>query len=234
MSAASGHDGWALVELGGISGLVCALDEGGPLGGQLWAWSEPDGLTLPPGRSWMGFVQRGQATLECASGRFLLQQGMYFSVPGPCALRGGQGVAIACPDGFEAMPQVGGPIERVGRLRYIDGCSDSLLVHPPRQGDPCLNLLHIPTATTQRAHTHPSLRMGVIARGRGRCQTLSGVYTLREGMAFAIPSGLVHSFHTHEDEALWVIAYHPDTDTGPRDEDHPMLNRTFEVPGGEP
>ena len=29
------------------------------------------------------------------------------------------------------------------------------------------------------------------------------------------------------DEALRVIAYHPDTDTGPTHTDHPMINRTY-------
>ncbi|CAK9039017.1 unnamed protein product [Durusdinium trenchii] len=45
-------------------------------------------------------------------------------------------------------------------------------------------------------------------------------------MVWAIPSGTIHSFHTDSDE-LNVIAYHPDTDWGPMDENHPMLNRTW-------
>ena len=33
--------------------------------------------------------------------------------------------------GFKGQNLVGGPIEERGRLAYIDGCSDSLLVYPP-------------------------------------------------------------------------------------------------------
>jgi len=67
--------------------------------------------------------------------------------------------------------QFGGPLEATGRLRYVDGCSDTLLVCPPRLGEPCLNHLHIPPHTQQSEHFHPSLRIGVIARGAGVCHT---------------------------------------------------------------
>jgi quercetin dioxygenase-like cupin family protein len=49
---------------------------------------------------------------------------------------------------------------------------------------------------------------------------------LEPGQIFIIPPHTEHSFFT-EDEALRVIAYHPDTDTGPSDGDHPMINRTM-------
>ena len=45
--------------------------------------------------------------------------------------------------------QVGGPIEAMGRLRYIDGCTDSLLIPPWRRGEACLNHLHIPPGVEQ-------------------------------------------------------------------------------------
>lgn len=172
-------------------------------------------------------------------------------------------------------------------MRYVDGCSDTLLLAPPKLSDPCLNLLHFPAHISQTAHTHPSLRCGLIAGGAGYCQHPGGQLQLKPGMVWAIPAETVHSFHTKVQESLpestrcfvfsvrvavifpfrqttqpfefcpfgcpslsrltnkhikhissWqgplsspkelnVIAYHPDTDWGPQDEDHPMLNRTW-------
>jgi len=45
-------------------------------------------------------------------------------------------------------------------------------------------------------------------------------------MAWYIPTGLLHSFHTI-DESLDVIAWHPDSDFGPTHDEHPMVSRTF-------
>jgi len=41
-----------------------------------------------------------------------------------------------------------------------------------------------------------------------------------------LPEDTPHSFFTYE-ETMDVIAWHPDSDTGPSDEDHPMVNRTI-------
>jgi hypothetical protein len=149
---------------------------------------------------------------------------MYFSQPGSCQIRGGRGVVISRLD-WLGLRASGGPIEDTGRLRYIDGCTDTLLVAPTRLGDPCLNLLHIPAHTRQSSHTHPSLRAGIIASGGGRCVTPEGAFPLTEGLAFVITTGTLHAFHTDDDD-LRVIAYHPDSDYGPTDEVHPMINRT--------
>jgi hypothetical protein len=45
-------------------------------------------------------------------------------------------------------------------------------------------------------------------------------------MVWQIPAGGVHRFLT-TDAQLDVIAYHPDSDWGPTDTEHPMLNRTW-------
>jgi len=45
-------------------------------------------------------------------------------------------------------------------------------------------------------------------------------------MAWRIPSGCLHSFFTF-DESMDVLAWHPDSDFGPTDENHPMKNRTY-------
>ena len=73
---------------------------------------------------------------------------------------------------------------------------------------------------------NPTSRAGVIAFGRGRCRTPAGELALHPGDCFVIEGGCQHSFHTDTD-SLGVIAYHPDSDTGPAHEDHPMVNRTY-------
>lgn len=156
--------------------------------------------------------------------------------------------------GTEASFLLGGPIEDKGRLKYIDGCTDSLLIAPWKYGQPCLNHLHFPAGIDQTAHTHPSIRIGIVARGNGECVTPFGNIPLTEGMVFAIlphetfaadtaegsiegllnkygldgkgyPVG-THAFRTF-DGTMDVIAYHPDSDFGPTDEEHPMINRTI-------
>ena len=191
---------------------------------QVWGWMEKP-LTLPPGATAFGMVTTGQTQLRDAETRvFDLNAGMFFVLPDGGVARGGSGLVIAWA-GYQGLRQIGGPLEATGRLRYIDGCSDTLLVCPPRLGDPCLNHLHIPPRTDQTPHTHPSMRIGVILRGTGECRTPDGSYLLEPGMGWYIPTGCLHSFFT-QDEALDVIAWHPDSDFGPRDDDHPMINRT--------
>ena len=152
---------------------------------------------------------------------------MFFVWPGGGTLHGpGCAALIVSRLGYRGLRQVGGPIEETGRLTYIDGCTDTLLVCPPRLGEPCLNHLHIPPHTAQSQHTHPSERIGVIASGSGECRTQEGVYPLVPGMGWRIPPGCVHSFYTAE-SALDVIAWHPDSDFGPTDENHPMINKTI-------
>lgn len=143
--------------------------------------------------------------------------------------------------GTEAMFTMGGPIEDKGRLRYIDGCSDSLLIAPWKYGEPCLNHLHFPAYINQTPHTHPSIRIGMVVRGYGECITPWGNIPLTPGMIFAIlpengqkkraGDGKLYDEGTHSfrtlDSHMDVIAFHPDSDYGPRDEEHPMINRTI-------
>ena len=98
--------------------------------------------------------------------------------------------------GYRGIFQLGGPVEERGRLRYIDGCTDSLLVAPVMRGDPCLNLLHVPPHTDQTPHTHPSFRIGVVVRGMGACRTPQETVPLTPGTIFVIAAGGLHSFHT--------------------------------------
>lgn len=173
-----------------------------------------------------GYVLSGSARIRCDSGEFTLKPGMYFSVPGRLEVSGdGQGI-VASRLQQVGFFQIGGPIENTGRLRYIDGCSDSLLISPVVCGDACLNLLHIPKGVRQTRHTHPSLRCGVIVSGCGICKTRDTSTPLAAGTVFVIPAETEHSFETTNTD-LKVIAWHPDSDTGPQHDDHPMVNRTI-------
>lgn len=144
---------------------------------------------------------------------------------------------------YKAMNLVGGKIESEGRLKYIDGCTDSLLIPPVKLGDPCFNHLHFPSNINQTPHTHPSARIGIVAKGNGECLTPFGNLPLTEGMIFVIkqwdgksysggldgnvyPNG-THSFKTPEETGMDVIAFHPDSDFGATDINHPMINRTI-------
>ena len=196
---------------------------------QVWCWAD-EPIALPAGMTAYGMVTAGQARLtDVETGPFPLAAGAFFVVPDGGTISGGSGLVITI-SGYRGLRQIGGPLEAMGRLRYIDGCSDTLLVCPPRVGEPCLNHLHIPPHTNQTPHTHPSVRIGVILRGAAVCRARVGVYPLQPGMGWYIPTGCLHSFFT-EDQPLDVIAWHPDSDFGPRDDDHPMINRTVIPPG---
>jgi len=133
--------------------------------------------------------------------------------------------------GFQGI-NIMGESENRGRLSYIDGCTDSLLIMPPRLGDPCLNYLHFPMGIEQTQHLHPSIRMGIVIGGKGEAfQKPDGKMRgweedLSKGMMFCLEEGEIHSFRTAEN-FMDIIAYHPDSDFGPTDTDHPMLNRTY-------
>lgn len=173
-----------------------------------------------------GFIASGEATIDHGNREDVLDAGMYFCVPGQAKMVGRGTGFVASRLGYQGLFQLGGPIESTGRLTYIDGCRDTLLIGPTLLGDPCLNLLHIPPNTQQTQHTHPTERLGMIAAGRGICRTPDEDLPLEPGRLFSIPAGGVHSFHTQE-EPLLVIAWHPDSDFGPTNEDHPMINRTM-------
>jgi hypothetical protein len=103
--------------------------------------------------------------VHSASGDFALGAGMVFALPGAGSLSGyGTGMVVS-RYGYKGFFQIGGPVEDRGRLKYIDGCTDSLLVPPVMLGDPCLNLLYFPAGSTRRSSTHPSMRVGIVASG---------------------------------------------------------------------
>jgi hypothetical protein len=192
---------------------------------QLSGWDNGE-LELRDDGTHFGFVQEGSATLRCSAGSFELQEKMYFVTPRSCRINGrGRGMVVTGL-GYYGLFMLGGPIESAGRLRYIDGCTDTLLIPPTLSGDPCLNALFFPAHISQTTHTHPSHRVGIVASGRGECRTNEGVKKLFPGLTFIIQADGPHSFTTKEEEMV-VIAYHPDSDFGPTDQTHPMINRTI-------
>jgi hypothetical protein len=181
-----------------------------------------------------GYVHEGLPILVIDKGQptervHMLYPGMVFSVHGRFTLFGGKGIIVSRDD-HRGFFHLGGPIEHEGRLKYIDGCTDSLLIPPVKFGDPCLNLLYFPPDIDQTAHDHPSDRIGILS-GRGRCHAWNDgqeeLIDLVPGMIFCIHTGGKHKFSTPYGEDMRVLAYHPDSDFGPTDEQHPMINRTI-------
>lgn len=178
-----------------------------------------------------GYVHQGFVQFAYDGAPFFLPAGFYFSIPDTVTLTP-QGEALIFL--VSAQNQRGffhiGRIEREGRLKYINGCTDSLLIPPVKMGDPCLNLLYFPPNTDQTMHTHPSDRIGMVLSGNGICITEDSrgrmEHPLIAGRFFCIHAEGQHKFQTVDSE-MRVLAYHPDSDFGPQDEDHPMINRTI-------
>jgi hypothetical protein len=146
--------------------------------------------------------------------QYVLRGGMYFVAPGGAHVTGGAGFMVVSRQ-HSGIFLLGGPLEACGRLPYIDGCTDSLLLAPPMCGDPCLNHLHFPRGIVQTQHTHPSARVGAVVRGKGVCVHVDDrgnehQTTLAPGMVFVIPAEAVHSFNT-ADSSMDVVAWHPDS-----------------------
>jgi len=115
--------------------------------------------------------------------------------------------------------------EVAGSLSYIDGCSNSNIIPPPRNGEPCLNYLYFPCNINQTFHTHPSIRIGCILSGQGMAETSVGMFELKVGDVFILDRFTRHRFITL-DKHMSLIAFHPDSDDGPTDEINPMKSRT--------
>ncbi len=186
-------------------------------------------LTRPCSTSYE-FVVRGRAKIASEGLEVSAGEGMYFCIPGELELQVDGLVVCVERIGFRGVAQCG-VIEREGRLSYIDGCSDTVLVAPPRLGDPVLNHLHFPAGIVQSVHSHPSIRLGVVARGSGVAYgpgaSKAWERELSPGGVFLLSAHELHAFRTNPASGMDVIAFHPDSDWGPTDENHPMRNRTY-------
>ena len=135
--------------------------------------------------------------------------------------------ALVIPTSFE-FPKTAGYIEDKGRNQYINDCSASLLVLPPKKGNPCINHLHLIPDVVQDEHTHPSDRIGLVVRGKVKvvCETWPMGEMVAEGDAWYLPAGEKHHFETG-DEVCDIMVYHPDSEWGPTNESHQMLDATI-------
>jgi quercetin dioxygenase-like cupin family protein len=195
-------------------------------------YAENEEVQIPSGDTAYGYVISGTANFNDQA----VKEGQFFcwtsQTEDPVTLSGEYLAWVVIRRGFKGQNVIGSDIEKRGRLVYIDGCSDSLLVYPPRLGDSSLNLLSFPESINQSFHTHPSARYGLVISGEGWAeQTIPGqsetvVTKLEEGVVFYLPTLERHRFRT-EDSEMRVLAFHPDGDWGPTDHDHTMLNRTY-------
>ena len=193
---------------------------------------DADDLGLPHASTY-GYVLEGSCIIRANKQDWHLQEGNYFAFSGSFNVMKSDELKLwsVTKLGYRVMPVVG-QIENNGRLSYIDGCSDSVLVSMARMGDPVLNYLHFPTGIYQTQHTHPSIRMGCVIKGEGEAfqekSNHSDGWTkpLKKGCRFMLTEQELHSFKT-SDSDMDIIAFHPDSDTGPTDENHSMINRTY-------
>jgi hypothetical protein len=113
-----------------------------------------------------------------------------------------------------------------GNLSYIDGCSNSCVIPAPRNGDPCLNYLYFPVGVDQTFHTHPSIRIGMVLSGSGYADVGDQTFELSAGKIFLLDRFALHRFRTTS-SSMSLVAFHPDSEDGPKDEVNPMISRTY-------
>jgi|TARA_R110000787_G_scaffold105652_2_gene213129 quercetin dioxygenase-like cupin family protein len=178
-----------------------------------------------------GYLNKGFLKLKYNGIILTINEGFYFSIP-----TGFEIIEISdkyqfglwVHTNYEASIQTG-YVEDDGRLNYIDGCKDSMLIQPIKKGNPCLNALFMPKGVNQTEHIHPSLRSGFIIKGGAKCEQEKEVYNLIEGQIFILGKDVKHKFRTDFSDfiKLKLVAFHPDSDFGAEDENHPMINRTI-------
>lgn len=184
----------------------------------------------------------GELTNETPTTKFFIVNGQAFTnqLYGKGVIAGsannaikleGKGVCIETP-GFRSLTHNLSTIDPSvpGDLSYIDGCSNTNIISPGRNGDPCLNYLYFPAGIEQTFHTHPSVRVGVVLGGSGTAwiKTPTGIekHSLDVGDVFILDRFAEHRFST-DIGYMSLIAFHPDSEDGPRDEANPMKTRTY-------
>jgi mannose-6-phosphate isomerase-like protein (cupin superfamily) len=188
-------------------------------------YSDKPRVEIAPKGACYGFVLTGGLIGE----RFNVTEGHWFTTTNglQADMSAGTLALVIQRSGYEGMDVIG-HLQAHGRLKYIDGAMDSILFGPIKKGDPIINALYMTPGIHQTMHTHPSTRVGVIISGEGQAETRQGAHPLRPGMVFFLPANGWHKFRTDiSNKPLMLFAYHPDSDFGPSDEDHPMLNRTM-------
>jgi len=183
-------------------------------------------LALPEDASHYIMVYSGRAFIGHRGEMKAVEEGCYGVFPGRAELTGeGVALVVSC-SGYRALAMQGGPVEDTGRLRYIDRCTNTVLLPPPVRGEPCLNFLHLGAGVTQTPHTHPTIRIGIVLKGNGACGTAHGTLPMTVGSLFVIPPETLHSFQA-SNESMKIIIFHPDSVDGPSHASNTMLNNTF-------
>jgi hypothetical protein len=121
--------------------------------------------------------------------------------------------------GFKGQNLIGGPVEESGRLSYIDGSSDTILVYPPRIGDPIFSVVYFPKNTEQTFQMHSSVRMGAIISGGGYIcfdEAEENNVSLTLGDMICFEQNERHRIKT-TGNILQMIVYNPQGNWGPQD-----------------
>ena len=186
---------------------------------------------IPKNGGCFGYVDKGSILLHDGNKSIVIDEGFWFSTKNGAEIKfisDQYRVAIWQLDGYNGQLTIG-EVENTGRLNYIDNCKDTILHQPIKKGMPCLNALFMPEGVYQTRHTHPSTRSGFIIIGGAMCDTPEGKFDLESGNIFVLLKDAEHNFISNhgKDITMKLIAYHPDSDYGPTDEIHPMINRTI-------
>jgi mannose-6-phosphate isomerase-like protein (cupin superfamily) len=219
---------------GSYHGLVCADGDGTTVYGyspDRAPGTGPYVRHVPLGGGCYGVVLAGTAWVTRYDQEMRVPAGWWFSTGDgfTVELSANAHVVVIQKQGHHGLDGIG-RIEATGRLRYIDGCRDTVLQSPFKKGEACLNALYLPAGVHQTMHTHPSTRIGVIFDGEAYCEVGTGAqHVMRPGVIFWLPKNGRHKFRSdlNGSPGLKLVAYHPDSDHGPSDEEHPMLNRTI-------
>lgn len=140
----------------------------------------------------------------------------------------GFALIISLP-GFRSTEQVIGRVNPgdLGNLVYMDGATNTNIVNPGRNGDPCVNYVNFPAGMVQTRHVHPSHRVGLVLKGHCTTETENGHNVdLRAGDAFYMPRNTWHNFIC-DNEDMIAFVMHPDSEDGPTDERNPLKTRTY-------
>ena len=191
--------------------------------------SEP--IEIDKSGSSFGYVNKGFILIKHNNIVTKINEGFYFSLPKEyeiTLISDSYQFCVWVQKGYDSPMRLG-LLENEGRLKYIDGCKDSVLLNPTKMGDPCLNALFMPEGVNQTSHTHPSLRSGFIIDGGAICEAENGTFNLESGQIFYLEQDAKHKFRSDLSDfvRMRLIAFHPDSDFGATDETHPMLNRTI-------
>ena len=186
---------------------------------------------IPKNGGCFGYVDKGVILLKDGDKSVMVNSGFWFSTksgPEIKFISDKYRIAIWQLENYTGVLSLG-EVENEGRLNYIDNCKDSILHAPIKKGLPCLNALFMPEGVYQTRHTHPSTRSGFIIDGGAICETIEENFDLKSGNIFVLNKDAEHNFRSDHglNITMKLVAYHPDSDFGPTDETHPMINRTI-------